>query len=150
MYCVYKKNLCNIKIKMNLHIYKIYDLKILMNEIRSIEKVHPNNYVFWGFGFFFWFSWHFLYSFNFKPLLLLPSVLPVVSSLKKMHCAWQTGYPFGPLTRTPTAPRKPDYWSWSSSWCFPLDQDEDHLECWPPILACCPEWWKSQNSWWHR
>lgn len=38
MYCVYKKNLCNIKIKMNLHIYKIYDLKILMNEIRSIEK----------------------------------------------------------------------------------------------------------------
>lgn len=53
MYCVYKKNLCNIKIKMNLHIYKIYDLKILMNEIRSIEKVHPNNYVFWGFGVFF-------------------------------------------------------------------------------------------------
>lgn len=122
--------------------------KIFKNEIRSIEKVYPNNYVVLGFLFVF-FSRHFLYGFNFTPLLLVPTVQPVVSSLKKIRCAWQTGYPFGPLTRTQTAPRKPDCWSWSS-WCFPLDQDEDRWEYWPPILACCPEWWKSQNSWWHH
>lgn len=115
------------------------------NEIRSIEKVFPMITVFRAWStLFIWFP--------FTPLLLVLTLLPAVSSLVKKCAALDKPdiVTFGPLTRTPIAPRKPGCCSWRSSWCFPLDQDEDHWECWPPILACSPEWWKSQNSWWRR